>query len=98
MTFVALVIVGLTEYYFIVASTAGAPRCSFLMFAQLRPSPLSVSSMHEYERELAHPSGANIPHPPMPQFDGVLISSDCALLIEMHDVEALQYVVLDSDV
>lgn len=94
LAYVALAIVGLKESFFFLASTAEGPHCSFLMFAQLRPSPLSVSNMLEYERELAHPSGANIPHPPVPQFDGVLVSSDCALLIEMRDVEALQYVFL----
>lgn len=73
-------------------TSAEAPDCSFLMFAKLRPSPISMTDMLEYERELMAPSGADVLRPSAPRIDGVLISSDCALLIEMREATVLQSV------
>lgn len=76
----------------LLGTSAEVPDCSFLMFAKLRPSPISMADMLEYEHELMAPSGADVLRLPAPRIDGVLISSDCALLIEMREVTVLQSV------
>lgn len=71
-------------------SSVVSPRCSYFLFAQLRPVTMSRGAMIEYERELREPTGAKTLHPPVPKIDGVLISRDCALVIELRDVTGLQ--------
>lgn len=67
-----------------------APQCSFLMFAQMQPSPIPAGAMVDYERELAEPSGITTAHPPPATLDGILISRECMLVIEAKNLTALQ--------
>jgi hypothetical protein len=72
------------------ADVSGEPQCSFLMFAQMQPSTISADNMKEYEQELAEPSGIRTARPPPATLDGILISQECSLIIEMKDVTTLQ--------
>ena len=54
---------------------------------------MSNEAMMEYERELKEPSGAKVPKPPVPKMDGVMISRECALVVELRDVGGLQFVI-----
>jgi len=46
--------------------------------------------MKEYEQELAEPSGIRTALPPPATLDGILISQECSLIIEIKNVTALQ--------
>lgn len=71
-------------------SSIVAPPCSYFLFAQLRPVTMSRAAMLEYEQELNEPTGAKTLHPPVPKIDGIIVSRDCALVIELRDVIGLQ--------
>jgi hypothetical protein len=60
------------------------------MFAQMRPSPIPASAMKDYERELTEPSGMRTAHPPPATLDGILISRECTLVIEVKNLTILQ--------
>lgn len=60
------------------------------MFVQMRPSPIPAHSMEEYEHELSEPSGIHTVWTPPPTLDGILISKECALIIEIKNATALQ--------
>ncbi|KAF8320079.1 hypothetical protein DL93DRAFT_2153098 [Clavulina sp. PMI_390] len=66
-----------------------SPQCTFVMWSQLTPSPLSLFDMEEYEAELITPTGARVPNIPPPLVNGLLLSRNCAMMIELRDLSGL---------
>lgn len=61
-------------------------RCSFTFHGQLRHLLHHQDLVNEYERELSNPSGIPVGNLMKPSFDGVLMSEECGILLEMEDV------------
>ena len=61
-------------------------RCSFTFHGQVRPLSVHREVVEEYERELQNPSGVPVENLLPPSFDGVLMSRECGILLELEAV------------
>jgi transmembrane E3 ubiquitin-protein ligase len=61
-------------------------RCSFTFHGQVRPLLVHREVVEEYERELQNPSGVPVENLLPPSFDGVLMSQECGILLELETV------------
>lgn len=68
-------------------------RCSFTFHGQLRPLFLHQDTVDEYERELRNPSGVPVEALMQPSIDGVLMSEECGILLELEAIVGTSYVI-----
>jgi hypothetical protein len=58
-------------------------KCAFSFHGHMEPLHISQNIVDEYEREMKEPSGIPIPKLPPPSFDGILMSKECGILLEL---------------
>jgi hypothetical protein len=61
-------------------------RCSFTFHGQVRPLLVQREVVEEYENELQNPSGVPVEALFPPTFDGVLMSRECGIVLELESV------------
>lgn len=64
--------------------------CSFELYGQLVPTDVSQDSMQELEREIEKPTGIATVKAPELKLNGVLVSQNCGILIEVNEVIGLK--------
>lgn len=67
--------------------------CSFTLHGEMEAIHFPQVLIDEYERELRSPSGVPMKRVPPPRFNGVLVSKECGVLVEMETVVGKTYVV-----
>ncbi|KAI0925008.1 hypothetical protein AcW1_006950 [Taiwanofungus camphoratus] len=65
-------------------------RCSFKLYGQLEPSDAPQALMQELEDEIDSPTGISTISPPEMKMNGVLVSQNCGILLEMKHVKGLK--------
>ncbi|KAF8508917.1 hypothetical protein JB92DRAFT_2950348 [Gautieria morchelliformis] len=68
----------------------GLPTCDFSFHLQLKPSNLGRLLMEELESELESPTGVTTAQAPPLILDGILISKNCGILLEIRDAKGLK--------
>lgn len=63
--------------------------CSFVLYSQLEPANVPKRLMHELEAEIQHPTGAWTVKAPKLSLNGVLISEECGIMLEITKSEGL---------
>jgi transmembrane E3 ubiquitin-protein ligase len=67
-------------------------RCSFTFHGQIDPLFVPQVLINEYEREMDDPSGLPLENLPKLRLNGVLMSEECGVLLELEDVTGVSYV------
>jgi hypothetical protein len=67
--------------------------CSFALLGQMQALHLPQSLVDEYQHEIRSPSGVPVRQMPPPNFNGILFSQDCGVLVEMETIVGKTYVV-----
>lgn len=65
--------------------------CSFHFFGQIEPSEVPQDSMKELENEIDLPTGITTIQPPPLIMNGVLLSVDCGILLQITHATGLKY-------
>ena len=66
--------------------------CRFMLYAQMKPVPVSANLMQELEEEIRKPTGSTTVTVPKLSIDGLLISKECGVLYQIHRTEGLRFV------
>lgn len=64
--------------------------CQFVFYGHLQPCAVPAAKLRELEGEMQHPTGISTVSRPPVLFDGILISPDCAILVEMKKVDGMR--------
>lgn len=64
--------------------------CPFILYAQLVPTSVPKVKMLELESEMEHPTGITTVSRPELKVNGVLMSRECGILLEMRAAEGLK--------
>jgi hypothetical protein len=64
--------------------------CSFYFYANTKPSAINTRLMEELEKEMSHPTGISTAPRPPTELDAVLVSPECAIVIDSKDVRGLK--------
>ncbi|KAG8908336.1 hypothetical protein FRB99_007262 [Tulasnella sp. 403] len=64
--------------------------CEFFFYGEVLPSPINALHMKELEQELSRPTGISTVARPPAQLKGVLISTNCAAVVELKQMEGLR--------
>jgi hypothetical protein len=67
-------------------------RCSFTFHGQIDPLFVPQGLIDEYEKEMSDPSGLPLENLPKLRLNGVLMSEECGILLELNDVTGISYV------
>ena len=67
-------------------------RCSFTFHGQIDPLFVPQGLIDEYEKEMGDPSGLPLESLPKLRLNGVLMSEECGILLELNDVTGISYV------
>lgn len=64
-------------------------QCSFTLHGRMDQIMAPQQSIDEYEREIENPSGIPLNQLPKPRFNGVLMSEECGVLLEVEGLEGI---------
>jgi hypothetical protein len=67
-------------------------RCPFTFHGQIDPLFVPQGLINEYENEMDDPSGLPLENLPKLRLNGVLMSEECGILLELEDVTGISYV------
>ncbi|KAL5536908.1 hypothetical protein ACEPAF_731 [Sanghuangporus sanghuang] len=73
-------------------TSEGAPMttCPFILYAQLVPTPVPKDKMLELENEMESPTGITTVSRPELKVNGLLMSKECGVMLEMRSAEGLK--------
>ncbi|KAG9018045.1 hypothetical protein FRB90_012548 [Tulasnella sp. 427] len=64
--------------------------CQFAFYGHLRPCNVPADKLKELEDEMQYPTGISTVSRPPVIFDGILISPDCAVLVELNELDGMR--------